>query len=172
MGMNKFISLLILLLFALNGSVALSEDSSASDISQSYISDSASKSFKTGSIDRSHFSIRDLDIEKGNRSEVSGRKAASSANKFKLFEDSPYNIFTLYPDEPGSSQLLKDNSEPVEENLDFNSRFGSRNSTTKVFFGTLPFVSVPISNDNEEGQDPDFISKDSIFVFWYFKKYF
>ncbi len=172
MGVNKFILLLIFLVFTFNGSFALSKDSSISNISQSYMSDPAGKSLKSDTIYRPHFSKRDLDMKTSGQAEVSGIKAVSSANKFKLFEDSPYNIFTLYPDELGPSQLLNDDSKPVEEQFDFNGWFDSRKSTTKVFFGTLPFVSVPVSNNNEEEQDPNFISKDSIFVFWYFKRSF
>ncbi len=170
--MNKFILLLTLLLFAFNSSVAPSEEPRASNINQIYMSDSAGKSFKTGSIDTSHFSNRDPDMKTGDQVKASGRKGASSANRFKLFRDGPYNIFTLYPDELESSQLLNHDSKPVEEKFDLSSWFDSGNSNTKVFFGTLPFVSVPVSNNNEEEQDPGFISKDSVFVFWYFKRSF
>ena len=172
MGLNRLILLLISIVVVFNGSIALSEDSGIPNINQSYISDSAGKSLKSGTVYRSRFSKRNLEMKTGSQAEVSRKNTEPSANKLKLFGNSPYNIFTLYPDELGPSQLLNDDSKPVEEQFDFNGWFGSRKSTTKVFFGTLPFVSVPVSNNNEEEQESNFISKDSIFVFWYFKRSF
>ena len=173
--MNRFILLLILLLFfAFNGTVAFSEDSSASNVSQSYTLDSVGESFKTGSTDGPHFSSRYLDKKRGNNqaTEANERKTASPANELKLFKYSPYNIFTLYPDESGPTRLLNDDPKPVGGQTDPNSWFNSGNSKTKFFVGTIPFVSVPVSNNHGEEQDVSFISKDSIFVFWYFKRSF
>ncbi|HEX3035347.1 MAG TPA: hypothetical protein VHT73_09465 [Thermodesulfobacteriota bacterium] len=171
MGMKGFVIFVIFLLFAFNGSAAFSEDSGASTISQSNIADSGGKSFKADLIKRSRISDRNLDMKTGNQAVTTGKKAESPASNINLLDDGAYSILTLYPGELKSSRLLDSDSELVKRKSDLDSRSDSHNSKTKIYFGALPFVSVPRPNEEEE-QDPGFISSDSISVFWYFKREF
>lgn len=175
MEMSRVLTILIFILSTFVGSAVFSADMTTPNIGLSEIREQSEKPLLNGiGLDKLGFSYDGLDIQEDSEKIYQSRDSAQAGFEFNLIRESLYESFNLRSDQPQSFNPLNYGSESPQnqEKLSATRSPASNKSNIKLFFGTLPFVSFPLPGSEEERRDASFISPDSIFVFWYFKKSF